>query len=686
MCRVILFLIICLAAALPASAKAPSIINHDIAVRLDPAEHKLYATVTMSLAKGGINWPDELRLAAHAEIESVTANGVALPYEFSRGRLLIKFSDLSAEREIRYSIRYDDPVPLDTVGIEDPSYGVSATIMSQGVYLSEASGWHPRANGANNLFQVKVTGPQEMTGVTTGRLVGYSKTATETSVTWQTPFPQETLALAVGPYELHRDDLENIQLLVFVRPENSHLATEYLESIREYLGLYQTLFGPYPYEKFAVVENFYPTGYGLPGWTLLGSTVIRLPFIRTTSLPHEIAHSWWGNAVEIDYGSGNWGEGLATYVADYYLKELNAPQEALEYRRKLLRDYASLVDAENDQPLSFFRGRKTRRDQAIGYGKSAMVFHMLRDLIGDEAFWEGLQNVALEGRGQRYGWNDLRRHFEAVADVGLENFFRQWVSRPGAPQLTLSDLDIIKVAEGWQVSGTIRQGSPLYDLAVPLRVLTETRSYEQVIGLYENQDCFLFTVAEPPRSITVDPDSRLFRKLYAEEIPATINDLRASNSPLVVVAKGSEPLQEASRDLLRGLQWHRAEVVSEAEFLEGMPNDRDLLFLGWPRSGSLQPVLPEEIGLIGHGLSLSHGLNEEDWDVLFTVNESEHGGRVVAYFLPGSVPAAKDVARRISHYGRYSYLLFRNGRNLVKETWEPNDSPLKFFFNMDVAQ
>ena len=115
----------------------------------------------------------------------------------------------------------------------------------------------------------------------------------------------------------------------------------YLQSSREYLELYQELFGPYPYEKFAIVENFYPTGYGFPGWTLLGSSVIRLPFIRTTSLPHEIAHTWWGNAVEIDYSSGNWGEGLATYVADYYLKELHAPAEALEYRRRQLGGMAA---------------------------------------------------------------------------------------------------------------------------------------------------------------------------------------------------------------------------------------------------------------------------------------------------------------------------------------------------------
>ena len=115
------------------------------------------------------------------------------------------------------------------------------------------------------------------------RLVDYRKGAAETSITWQTDFPQAALALAAGHFMLHRDDFDDIQLLVFVSEENSSLAAGYLESIREYLGLYRNLFGAYPYEKFAVVENFYPTGYGLPGWTLLGSKVIRLPFSISNS-------------------------------------------------------------------------------------------------------------------------------------------------------------------------------------------------------------------------------------------------------------------------------------------------------------------------------------------------------------------------------------------------------------------
>jgi hypothetical protein len=621
-------------------------------------------------------------LAEKAVVERVTSEGRPLSHRFVNGRLSLAGLSGRSTLTLKYHVLFDDPVPGDFVGIEDPSYGVAATIMPEGTYLAEGSGWHPRVPGLDNFFTVEIVGPRNLTGVTAGRLQQYASGGTTTKTIWKTEYPQQALSLAAGPYQMLRDDLQEVQLLVFFRAENSRLAAGYLESMRKYLTLYQELIGSYPYEKFAVVENFYPTGYGLPGWTLLGSSVVRLPFIRTTSLPHEIAHAWWGNAVEIDYASGNWGEGLATYVADYYLKELKGPREAIEYRKKLLRDYASLVTSANDMPLADFRSRMSKPDQAIGYGKTAMVFHMLREQIGDEAFWQGLRTIASEGRGKRYGWADLRKHFEAVSGEDLQAFFLQWVERVGAPRLSIKDVDVIKVGSKWQVSGNIHQGKPVYNLAIPLLLETEKRQYLQTVGLYKETDCFVFTVEDRPMRLSVDPASKLFRHLYMEELPATINDLRASGSKLVVVADKANELYDASRDLLRGLQWQDATVMSEAEYLEVKPVKSDVIVLGTPQSKALLNALQETFSAAEQQFTNSAKMGTY-FDVRFMVSRTSPDGPVVANFLPDSVVAAKDTARRIPHYGRYSYLAFNHGKNLVKGTWEPGESPLKVLFDKD---
>lgn len=127
-----------------------------------------------------------------------------------------------------------------------------------------------------------------------------------------------------------------------------------------------------------MVENFFPTGYGFLSYTLLGSTVIRLPFIVATSLGHEVAHPWFGNGVLVDYRFGNWSEGLTTYLADHLYRELSSPEEGREYRLQILRDYAALVPPEKD-----FTRRVSPSSRAVGCGKGAMVFHMARRMVVD---------------------------------------------------------------------------------------------------------------------------------------------------------------------------------------------------------------------------------------------------------------------------------------------------------------
>ncbi len=664
----------------PVWGAVPGTVTQELLVRLLPAEHTLEGKATLSAEEGRGGLPVDYALAPEAVINAVAADGHPVPFRFEQGRLRIPLAGDAAALQITYRIRYADPVPQEIVGIEDPSYGVRATIMPQGSFLSAAAGWHPRPIGATSHFRVTISGPQGMSGVTTGRLIKHLSGDAGTETTWQTVVPQAALALAAGAYQMHRGDLGETQVLALLSAENAALAEGYLESCREYLRLYQDLFGPYPYAKFAVVENFYPTGYGLPGWTLLGNRVIRLPFIRTTSLPHEIAHAWWGNAVEVDYNSGNWAEGLATYVADYYLKELASPDEAREYRRKILRDYAALITAGDDLPLTAFRSRMSKRDQAIGYGKAAMVFHMLRERIGDQAFWAGLQHAARQGLGKRYAWSDLQRHFELVSGMDLESFFQQWITRAGAPQLQLTDVQLDTVASGWQISGKLHQMEPHYDLRVSIRLETLKNSIEQTVDLARGQVGFEFATVDRPVSITVDPDNTLFRALFPEELPATINHLRASRQKLVVIASGSERLLEASRDLLRGLQWHDAPVMSETEYLVQQPAGSDLLVLGWPQSPTLRAALPPGFKVAKRQFQIDGRVYGTAEDALFMVIDSHEEQHVIGYFLPGSTAAAQDTARRIPHYGRYSYLVFNGGRNHLKATWEAARSPLKRLF------
>ena len=119
-----------------------------------------------------------------------------------------------------------------------------------------------------------------------------------------------------------------ITLRTLLHEEVADLGAGYLDATERYLRLYEDWIGPYPYGSFSIVSSPTPTGFGMPTLTYLGIDVLRLPFIRDTSLGHEVLHNWWGNGVYPDYATGNWSEGLTTFMADHAYREQAGPAAA----------------------------------------------------------------------------------------------------------------------------------------------------------------------------------------------------------------------------------------------------------------------------------------------------------------------------------------------------------------------
>ncbi len=154
--------------------------------------------------------------------------------------------------------------------------------------------------------------------------------------------PVTNIHFIAGPYSIEKQRVrEGFSVYTMFFKEDKELADGYLQAAADYLKRYEKEIGPFPYNHYVIVANRLPTGYGMPTFTLTRPDGSAPPFIKDTSLGHEIVHSWFGNAVEVDYSQGNWCEGLTSFLADHAYREEKG--EGIADRLESITRYLSYV-------------------------------------------------------------------------------------------------------------------------------------------------------------------------------------------------------------------------------------------------------------------------------------------------------------------------------------------------------
>ncbi|MBC8204668.1 hypothetical protein ISS30_00830 [bacterium] len=590
--------------------------------------------------------------------------------------------------EIRYSgVIYDtvSAASFSRVNIADQTIG---TIGEKGVYLSPEAVYYPCMAEGMPRFSVTTRLPERWHSVTDGRLVSHRTNGGISETRWESPHPTDGLYISAGIYYIQKEECGDIDIYGFFFPEDSLLAKQYASACVDYIKLYEDLIGPYPYSKFAVVENFFPTGYGMPSWTLLGQRVVHLPWIVNISLGHEICHNWWGNSVFVDYEKGNWCEGLTTYCADYLYKERESESAAADYRTGQLKEYLDYVTPETDFPLTEFTGRTETYTRAIGYGKSAMVFHMLRKLIGDEDFWESLGDLYNRQIWQKTSWDDIQQVFEDNYGDDLEWFFNQWVKSTGAPELSIVNASLDKFQERYIVNLEIEQPLEPFILNVPITIhfndTIETRWSEISPGVHK----FAFAFDKKPEAAGVDINCDVFRELDRDELPPSLSEVLGSSSLVIAnPSAGDTSVTAAYQSLASQLNRKGDAVVKfDTEITDEDIAQNSIIIMGKPGQNALFEKLltmgvewDKWAQLKRHdgGFSLmGRDFIGDDASIIIVLRNPLNPDNSIAVFAANSPEEIERTGVKLVHYGKYSYLAFQGGRNLLKGKWMVTENPM----------
>lgn len=652
-----------------------SILSHDIEVSVDIKKRSMDGADTLVVKKEALDASPEipLYLRKGTEVRRVEVDGAEARFSTARLaeedllRLVVQVPEKSATKEeLRLKVAYRMTFPPIESARENLVRGISflndGVIGDEGAFLPASSRWYPQMTGDLTDFRLSVKLPPSYRSVSEGEMLRAPAKGGRPPELWKTEHPIDGLDLVAGRYIVEKEAHKGVDVYTFFYKKDKNLSRLYLDKSKEYLDFYSSLIGPYPYKKFAVVENFLPTGFGMPSFTLLGSTVIRLPFIPDTSLGHEIAHNWWGNSVFRDESSGNWTEALATYTADYLYSKKGGKDA--EFRLQKLRGYRSYA-GNSTLSLSEFGDSIDPADRSVGYNKGLFVFKMLSDVLGEEAFGAGLKEFYSTNAFRRASWADIKAAFEKASGKNLKSFFDEWVERGGGPMLSISDVALKKDGTVNTVSFKLSQTSPLYTLKLPYVIKTAGAEVKGAVELRKESETFTVNTPDTPLSIEIDPAYEVFRLLSGEEVPASFNTV-FGNKDSVVVFPSSDPARSKYSDSAELLSSdYELAVMLDNVFTADYLKVMSVFVFGGPDEtaafGIIKEPISKALAITDAGFSVGGKNYGKDASIAICATNPASPSRVVCSFIAGTGLEAGEVlekTKRMRFSSEESYVVF----------------------------
>src|SRR5712672_2245568 len=689
----VLLLVVVAAATSPAVLAQPApVIHHDLVVTLDPPNHRLKVRdrirIPAAVAAATISLNADLSVqAAPGGPPLVTTRSRVQGADTGMDRgapgvpvNVYRVEGANSGQDLTLDLQYEGAINFSvrqSGGEYARSFSQSpGLIEARGVYLAGSTYWVPRVDDALVTYTLAVEVPAGWRSVSQGERTASERSPAGVSELWSVTTPTEEVHLIAAPFTEYSRDAGAVKAMAFLRKPDKALADRYLDATAQYLEMYRALLGPYPYSKFPLVENFWETGYGMPSFTLLGEQVIRFPFILHSSYPHELLHNWWGNGVFVDLADGNWCEGLTAYLADHLIAEQRG--QGADHRRAILQRVTDYVTPENDFPPSRFTSRHDAVTEAVGYGKTAMMWNMLREKVGDAQFIKALQEFYRDNRFRAASFDDIEKSFEAVSGRDLRPFFDQWVKNAGTPELKLDRA----AAHGAHVDITLSQVQPgrLFALDVPVVIATdkgvETRTVPMPSDTARVEASF--DLAGAAQRIEIDPQFQVYRRLSPFEIPPSLSKAFGAKKVLIVMSAQSAPIYAG---LARAWSREGVETVMDSA-LDALPADRAVWVFG--AGNKFAPVVADALKTYGASLdaaglrTASTAHDAAGRSLIAVARHPANPDSVVIALTASSEAAADALARKLPHYGKYSWLVFAgdDATNEATGEWPIGDTPL----------
>ena len=578
--------------------------NYDVRASLDVVGQVLTGVAKVDFTANEASRTVEVELNQNLRVTAVRdAAGKPLPYERDDNnplKLRVMLPDL-APAGGKVTVEFDFSGPLSGA-LSGPDAGVRLAYLGKdGSYLLLPARWFPLtdfpANRYTGVFQIEVPGNLVVVGTGTAGspetvtprraaapALGNARPAAPVSpsaappppplenerilYTFRVEKPEAAGTFVAAPLQLSPVRAEGVSFSVYTPPAAANTAQSYADTAAHILDVYSGQFGPLhsPEMKIAQLPDNTVAGYAAPGLLLLSARQWSAqPNARL--LANLVAKQWWGSEVAAASPSDVWvTDGLARYSEGLYVEEaagkegLNKALEDFAVGTLMFEDSAPIAEAQRLEPES-------EEYRSVVVNKGAMVFHMLRSMVGDANFFALVKDFysRYSGKAARIGdFEKLAESHNAQAPpkefkivVGappastppasdLRPFFAQWLRSTGVPEFKLDYVEY-RTKRGFRIVGKATQNLDFFRMDVEIEIQTEGNPEFKTISLVGKESTFTVeTFGRPkPNGIIIDPHDYILKSSPQLRVRAII----ARGESMAEVGRYYDAVQQYQRAL-----------------------------------------------------------------------------------------------------------------------------------------
>ena len=513
--------------------------NVRVSLHFDLDQRKLIGEVTHTLSalRDGVTHLDFD--CAELTISSARVNGKNAPFDLRDDKLRVQLAQPAKsgekfEVELKYEGKPTSGLYFILPDKDDP--GRAREIWTQG----EAEDTHhyiPIYDYPNDrtTSEMILTVPADWLTVSNGKLLSVQEAPNgQKTWTWRQSLPVSTylISFVAGEYKEKKDTWRNIPITYNVPRGMEDTIDPTFSHTKEMLSFFSDRFGvAYPWDQYAqtAVHDFVASGMeNVSATTLAARDILHAEFLLErpeavdSLISHEMTHQWFGDLVTCKDWTNTWlNEGFATFGATLW-EEHYYGVDAASYR--YWREQNSWMQSKDLYPVPIVTREINDSVEYVGnvYDKAGWVIHMLREQMGDEAFFRALKHYLEANRLQNVVSADLAKAIEESSGSNFDQFFDQWIYGAGAPRFSVrSNYDEAdkKVSISVKQTQKVEQHVGLFHVPVEISITTSSGEKVFPIEVSKADETFFFPVDGPPLMVLFDKGDKILKSVDFQKAP-----------------------------------------------------------------------------------------------------------------------------------------------------------------------